>query len=80
MYKTWKRCMQVTRTTSGAETDVETESNTGSLPDQLINPGEYEPLLPTTEKHITAEPTEDKKQVHEEPRRLMPLYTYSSIN
>ena len=53
MYKTWKRCMHTTRTTSEAETDVETESNTGFLPDQLINSGEYEPLLPTTEEHCT---------------------------
>ena len=45
--------MQATRTTSEAETDVETESNTGFLPNGLINPGEYEPLLPTTEEHYT---------------------------
>jgi len=48
--KTLKRCMQATRPTSEAE-DVETESETGSLPDQLINPGEYQPVLPTTEEH-----------------------------
>ena len=50
------------------------ESDTDSLPDRLINPGEYEPMLPTTEEHSTAEPTEDK-----EPRRLTPVYTYGSI-
>ena len=33
------------------------ECSTGSLPDQLINPGEYEPVLPTTEEHTAAEPT-----------------------
>ena len=31
-------------------------------------------MLPTTEEHSTAEPTEDK-----EPRRLTPVYTYGSI-
>ena len=74
MYQTLKRCVQATRHTSEVGEDVEAESDTGSLPDRLINPGEYEPLLPTTEKHITAEPTEDKKQVHEE------LRMYGSIN
>ena len=80
MYKTLKRCMQATGPTSEAEADVEAESDTGSLPDGLINPGEYELLLPTTEEHTAAELTEDIEQVHEEPRRLMPLYTYGSIN
>ena len=51
-YRTMKRaCVQVIRPTRQAEADVETESNTGSLPDRLINPEDYEPLLPTTEKH-----------------------------
>ena len=69
MYKT---CMQTTRPPSE---DVEGDSDTGSLPDRLINPGGYEPMLPTTEEHSAAEPTEDK-----EPRRLTPVYTYGSIN
>ena len=77
MYKTLKRCVQATRHTSEA-VDVEAESDTGSLPDRLINPGEYEPVLPTTEEHTAAELTEDKSQVHEERRRLMPLYTFGS--
>ena len=68
----------VCRPTSEAEEDVEAESDTGSLPDRLINPGEYEPVLPTTEEHTAAELTEDKSQVHEERRRLMPLYTFGS--
>ena len=72
--------MQATRHTSEVEEDVEAESDTGSLPDRLINPGEYEPLLPTTEKHTIAELTEDKEPVNEEPRRLIPVYTYGSIN
>ena len=63
-----------------AEADVETESDTGPLPDRLINPGEYEPVLPSTEVHTTAEHTENKEPVNEEPRRLTPVYTYGSIN
>ena len=75
-----KRCIQTTRPQSEAEADAEAESDTGSLPDRLINPGEYEPVLPTTDEHSTAEPTEDKEPVDEEPRRLTPVYTYGSIN
>ena len=40
MYKTLKRCVQATRHTSEVEEDVEAESDTGSLPDRLIIPGE----------------------------------------
>ena len=46
--ETLKRCMQATRPTSEAEKDVETQSDSGSLPDRLINPGENKPVLPTT--------------------------------
>ena len=53
--------MQATRHTSEVE-DVEAESDTGYLPDQLINPGEYEPVLPTTEEHTAAELTDTKSQ------------------
>ena len=72
--------MQATRPTSEAEADVETESDHDSLPDRLINSGEYEPVLPTIEEHTAAELTEDKEPDNEEPRRLTPLYTYGSIN
>ena len=72
--------MQATRPTSQAEADVEAESDTGSLPDRLINPGEYEPVLPITEEHTAAEFTEDKETDNEEPRRLTPVYTYGSIS
>ena len=75
-----KRHMQATRPTSEAVADVENESDHDSLPDQLINPVEYEPVLPTTEKHTAAELTEDNESVNEEPRRLSPVYTYGSIN
>ena len=54
--------MQATRHTSEVEEDVETESDTGYLPDRLINPGEYEPVLPTTEEYTAAELTETKSQ------------------
>ena len=72
--------MQATIPTSEAKADVEAESDTGSLPDRLINPGDYEPVLPTAEEHTAAELTEDKEPVNEEPRRLTPVYTYGSIN
>ena len=58
------------------ETDVEAESDTGSLPDRLINPREYEPGLPTTD-HTEAESTESEEP---DPRWLTPVYTYGSIN
>ena len=37
-----KRCMQAASLTYQAEADVETESDTESLPDQRIKPEEYE--------------------------------------
>ena len=85
MYKDLKTCMQATRSTNEAETDVEAEadveaeSDTGSLPDRLINPGEYEPFLPTTEEHTTAELTEDKELDNEDPRRLTSVYTTAPL-
>ena len=53
---------------------VEIDSDIDSLPDRLINPGEYEPLSQTA-----AVPTggnNDEGNV----RNLIPAYTYSSIN
>ena len=70
--------MQSPRHTSEAEADVEAEY-TGSLPNRLINPGEYEPVLPTTEEHTAAELTEDKEAVNEELRRLIPVYNYNAV-
>ena len=63
-----------------AEADTEAESDTGSLPDRLINPGEYKPVLQVRREHTAAEPTEDQEQVNVEPRRLTPVYTYGSID
>ena len=54
--------------------EVEIDSDIDSLPDRLINPGEYEPLSQTA-----AVPTggnNDEGNV----RNLIPAYTYSSIN
>ena len=76
-YRTMKTRVLAATHRGQAGADMEAESDTGSLPDRLINPGEYEPLLPTTEEHTNAELTE---QVNEEPRRLTPVYTYGSIN
>ena len=45
-----------------------------------VNPGKYEPLLPTTEEHTAAEFTVDKELVNEDPRRLIPVYTYGYIS
>ena len=58
--------MQATRPTSEAEADVEDESNTGSLPDWLINPGEYEPVLPTTEEQTAADLTKSQSMKSQE--------------
>ena len=71
-----KRCVQAI---SLAQKDMEAQSDTDSLPDRLINPGEYEPVLPTTEEPTAAELTEDEEPDNEEPRRLTPVYTYGSV-
>ena len=76
-YKLLKSCLQA-RCTS--YTEVETESDAGSLPDRLVNPGDYEPVVPSTEEHVAAEPTGNKDLVDEETRWLTPVYTYGSIN
>ena len=76
-YKTLKRCVQATRHESQGETDVEAD---GSLPDRLINPEEYEPVVLTTEEHTAAQPTENKEPVNEDPRKLTPMCTYGSIS
>ena len=76
-YEILKRCIQAIRNTSQAETDTEAD---GSLPDRLINPGAYELLPPTTEKHTAAEHTENEEPVNQDPKRLTPVYTYGSIS
>ena len=39
-----------------AETDVEAGTDISSLPDRLINPEEYEPVVLTTEGHRAVQP------------------------
>ena len=55
-------------------------SDIDTLPDRLVNPGEYEPLLDTPEEHKTAEQTEEKEVVNEAQGRLTPVYTYGFTN
>ena len=54
--------------------EIEIDSDTDSLPDRLVNPGEYEPLL-----HTAAVLTESNNE-EQNLRRLIPAYTYSSVN
>ena len=76
-YNTLKSCVWTSKHESQAEVDVEAD---GTLPDWLIDPEEYEPVLPTTVEHTAAEPTESKELVNENPRRLIPVYTYGSVS
>ena len=79
-YKALRKCIGAARHTGQAEADVETQADNNSLPDRLINLGEYHPVLSTVKEHRAAEPTENKEPVKEELRRLIPAYTYGSIN
>ena len=79
-YETLTACVQMKGHTDEAEADMEAMLDTDSLPDRLINPGEYEPVLPTTEEHTAAEIEENEDAVHDNPRRLTPVYTYGSFN
>ena len=73
-YKILKLYMLPARCTSA---DVQSESDTGSLPDRLVNPQEYEPVLSTRREHTAAESTEPDNEYK---RKLSPVYTYGSIN
>ena len=75
-----KRCALALRLKRPAEADVEAESVTDSLPDRLVNPEEYEPVIPTTEEHTDYEVIIKKDVVNEEPKRMNPAYTYGSIS
>ena len=72
-----KRCVLAIRLPTQA---VEAETNNGSLPDRLVNPEEYEPLLLTTEEYTAAETMVTKDLVNKEPRSMNPPYTYDSIS
>ena len=78
-YKSLKACVQATRHISQAEDNMDADSDTNSLPDRVINPGEYEQLSPTTKEHTAAEPTENRMPPNGELRCLTPVYTYGSI-
>ena len=56
---------------------VEEPQDIGSLPDRLVNPGEYEPQFYSPRGHTAAEPTEN---IIEAQRMLIPAYTYGSID
>ena len=77
IYESLKICA---RCTGQTEADVEREFDTGSLPDRLLNPEEYESVLSTTEQHTAAEPTENKQHVNEDIRRMIPVHTYGSMS
>ena len=49
---------------------------TDTLPDRLVNPGEYEPPFHTSQQHATAEPTEEEQLINETQR----LIAYGSNN
>jgi len=76
-YTDLKRNTKANKHIVQAETEVESESDTDSLPDRLINPNEYERLSSTAQEHRVAEPIE---AVNEEQRSLIPVNTYGSIN
>ena len=75
-----KRHIVAKRHTGQAEAAVESESDTDSLPDRLINPNQYELLPRTAQEHRVAGSKKSNEAVDEEPRRLTPVYTYGSIN
>ena len=68
------------RQMSQANANEQSPSDIESLPDRLINPEEYEPLLPNTNKHTDGESTDSKVSIIDTPRRLTPVYTYGSLN
>ena len=60
----------------------EIESDTSSLPDRLVNTVEYERMQQTAQEPTAAdhELTETNDSVSEATRRLISVYTYSSLN
>ena len=69
-----RKCIALTKAIRNqAETDV-TSLPGSPVPDRLIHPEDYEPPFSTPQGHTTAEPTQGAQ------RRLIPAYTYGSIN
>ena len=73
-YTKLKECVQAERHTDQAEAHID------SLPDRIINPGEYQLAQSATEEHTASEPTKNQEPVGQESRRPTPVYTYGSIN
>jgi len=75
-YGDLNRCVSANRHTIQVQVDRETEFNTESPPDRIINinPGDYDPVAV---EHSVAEPNEDKGSGA---RRHFPVYTYGSTN
>ena len=71
------KCISFNVANQQAKAEVQSYSN--SLPDRLVNPGEYEPLFHTSHRHATAEPTIEKL-ADKTQGRVTPVYTYDSIN
>ena len=69
--------MQATRHTNHGEADVVAESDTGSLPDWLINLREYYPQLQNTQLQSLIK---RERQSVKTPRRLTPMHIYGTIN
>jgi len=70
-----KRFVSANWHTIQVQADREAEFITESLPDRIMNPGEYDPMLPVAAQYSVAEPNEDKVSGA---RRLCPAYTYGS--
>jgi len=79
-YTVLKSHLIAIRHTFQTQRDREAVFNTDSLPDRMINPGEYDSMLHAPMEHPVAEPTENKGPASEEARRITPVYTYGSIN
>ena len=64
------------------EGEREIESDNDSLSDRLVNTARYEQVPQTTQECTNAdyELTENNDSVSEAPRRLISVYTYSSLN
>ena len=66
-----RKCIALTK---AIRNQAETSSPGSPVPDRLINPENYEPPFSTPQGHTTAERTEGAQG------RLIPAYTYGSIN
>ena len=79
-YNNMKGCVLAIRCTNAAEADMEADPDIDSLPDRLINPGAYEPLLHTRQNQAIATNIESKQAVNTNPQMLNLVYTYGTMN